>query len=86
MKYTEKEYLNFDPCGGDMVSHWDLRCLTAKIVKTKKEHKCHLSLIEGKPHKIPVGNLARYEKCIFEGRWDWNWCCLPCIDKCLDDD
>lgn len=78
MKFQEHEYIGFDPCDGDR--DVNLRCQSAKIVKVRKPHTCHLSLIDGKEHSIKPGELARCEKVIFEEKWESYYCCIPCID------
>jgi hypothetical protein len=78
MKYKKQDYINFNPFDGDR--DVDIRCRTVSIVKTRKEHVCHISLIDGKTHNIKIGEMARVEKAICDGHWGSYYCCIPCMD------
>ncbi len=60
MKFSHEDYLNEDWFQGD---ESEISCQTKKIVKTRKEHQCWLSLAPDKtPHNIPAGTFAYFEK------------------------
>jgi hypothetical protein len=80
-KYPDSKYLEaelFDD--GDA----EVRCMTRKIVVTRKEHRCAFADAITKPHDIPVGTRAIRESAIVEGAWGSAYSCLTCVDKWLD--
>lgn len=83
MKFTHEDYLNEDWFQGD---ESEISCQTKKIVKTRKEHECWLSLAPGKtPHNIPVGSYAYFEKA-FVDRSHWGkfyMCEKNCMNELL---
>jgi len=84
MKYTERDYLGYDPFDGDR--DVDVRCRSLKIVKVRKPHDCQLvDLIGVEPHKIKPGELAICDRALVEGEWGSCYACIGCMDKWLDD-
>lgn len=65
--------LDFDMFAGDFGDGTD-RCLYDKIVKVRKEHRCHICDGETK-----VGELARSAKWIFDGELMSYYCCQECV-------
>ena len=80
MKRSKQEYIDFDPCADDR--DVDVRCRTVKIVRVRKQHTC---VFNPEAHQIEKGDLARYEKALADGRWGSYYCCIPCLDKWLDE-
>lgn len=75
---SDREIIDFDPCGGD---DCQIHCQTVKIVKTRKEHQC---LGVGGPesmHVMPPGTRARFDKALVEGQWGSYYVCAECIEK-----
>ena len=56
-----------------------MHTFTDKIVKTRKEHRCH-----GCMENFPVGQNMRYIVNTFDGRFDHFYLCHKC-DKCMKD-
>jgi len=78
--YSTKEYLSFGLFADDKDGA-TIACRSVKMVRVRKPHACHLSYGSGKPHEIAVGDLARFEKSIYDGEWMSWYCCIPCLDK-----
>lgn len=82
MKYPESTYLQaelFDD--GDA----EIRCMTKKIITTRKEHRCAMGDVLQKPHQITPQSEALKESAIVEGEWVTAYSCLPCIDQWLSE-
>lgn len=83
MKYTDKEYIDFDPFQGEM--DVDIQMRKVKMVKTRKEHRCLGDLEHSTQHDIPAGSIARFESALIDsdyfGRYYW---CIGCLDKEID--
>lgn len=82
-KYSDNDYVSYDPFDGDR--DVDVRCRSVKIVAVRKEHVCHSSLIDKKPHNVKIGERARVEKALVEGEWGSYYVCIPCMDRWLDE-
>ncbi|MCP4569395.1 MAG: hypothetical protein GY841_17610 [FCB group bacterium] len=86
MRYSAAEYTGLDLFEGDMDNGEEYA--TIKLVKTRKEHRCHLSFYENdsnKEHNVKKGEYARFEKALYEGEWVSYYCCVECMDKWLDE-
>ena len=80
-KYSDQEYLNIDLFGCDESK---VECESSKMVKCRKEHECYGSYFpsyEGNIHKIKIGEKARHDKAIVEGRWEGYYLCIPCLNR-----
>lgn len=80
-KYSNQEYINFDLFAGDESK---VECETSKIVTCRKEHECYGSYFpdwKGKIHKIKVGDRARFDHALVEGKWCGYYLCIPCLNK-----
>lgn len=84
MKYTEKDYINFDPFAGD---DGEVTLSKVKIVKARKEHNCFYGLGSfGNGHKIQKGDTYRYQKALIDGDFFGEYrLCLTCMNKYLDE-
>ena len=80
MKYSESDYVNYDPFDGDR--DVDIRCQTVKLVKARVDHICVFS---NPPHTIFKGDMARYESALVDGRWGSYYMCIPCLDSWFDE-
>lgn len=80
-KVTDADYLRYDPFDGDR--DVDIRCRTRKLVTVRKPQKCHGLDYESHGHEIKVGERARYEQAIGEGKWGRYYVCLACMNKWL---
>ena len=82
MKRDAKIYTEFDPYADEC----EVKQLTVKIVKTRKEHQC--MGVPGFPetpiHQMGAGSTARYESAIVDGDFGSYYTCIACIDKYLD--
>ena len=85
MKYPAQDYITWDPFEGDM--DVDIRCRKVKLVKVRKQHPCHLSMMDAVPaHHVEPGQLARHEKAFVDGsHWGSYYCCIPCMDAWFDE-
>jgi hypothetical protein len=85
-KRTDKEYLDFNPFEGDR--DVDIQGYKVRIVSTRKEHKCmagYLQVNGGDSHTIPARSRAWLETAIVDGEPGSCYCCLPCLDKLMDE-
>lgn len=91
MEHTDQEYIDFNPFDGERDAN--IRLQSCKVVKVRKEQKCHLCQLDNqflkdgekpKDETIKVGEKARYEKALVDGEWGSWYACLPCMDKLLD--
>jgi len=80
MKRCKQEYIDLDPCANDR--DVDIRCRTVKIVKVRKQQIC---VFNSGSHVIEKGEIARYDKALVDGHWGAYYCCIPCLDKWLDE-
>ena len=81
MKYKEDDYLGFDPFESDKDDNGS-RCQSVKLVKVRKPQECMLTSTN---HLIQPGELARFEKAIFEGKWCSWYCCISCMDEWFEE-
>ncbi len=72
---TDDELLAFDLYAGDK-DDAGVRCLSSRIVTTRKPHDCRLS---GESHEIPIGSRARVEKAYIGGSWGQFYVCCDCL-------
>lgn len=83
MTHTDAERLNVDLFPGE---EGTLTCVTTKIIKARKEHKCFEGQGSyGDKHIIPKGDRYYFQKALVDGSfWGQYRVCLPCVDKDLD--
>lgn len=81
MKYTDEQYLAFDPFEGDR--DVDIRMQTTKMITTKKDHPCTTWTEE--PHVILKGSRCRFESALVDGEWCSYYVCIDCMDKFLQE-
>lgn len=81
MAITDADLLAYDPFEGDR--DVDIRWRTVKLVYVRKPQKCHGLDRETHGHEIKVGERARYETAIVEGKWGRFYVCLGCMRKWL---
>lgn len=82
MKYTDEQYLAFDPFDGDR--DVDVRNQTTKMVTTKKDHNCTSpDCGERVTHVIPKGSRCRFESAVVDGEWCRYYVCTDCMDRFL---
>ena len=82
IKYTDEEYINYDPFFGDEA---DLKCVTTSIRKAKKDYVCYGIAGEQK-HLIHVGDRYRHEKAFVDDSfWGEYRICLKCMGKFIGD-
>ena len=84
MKFSEDDYLRFDPCGGD---DCQVSCRTVKLVVARNKHACFLgTTLYGDQHMINPGDRYRYEKALIDGDyWGRYRVCIPCMDKWFEE-
>jgi hypothetical protein len=58
----------------------DVRLYSAKVVKTRAEHKCPGYFLEAL-HPIPVGTLTVRERALVDGKWATSYTCAECIHR-----
>jgi hypothetical protein len=58
----------------------DIRCYSAKVVKTRKQHMCPGYFLEAL-HPIPVGTLTVRERALVDGKWGTAYTCVDCIKR-----
>lgn len=78
MTRPESEYLAatfFDDGDAEIVGR------RTAMVTTRGPHPCALG-----SHEIATGSRALYESAIAEGEPGRCWCCVPCMDRRLDDE
>lgn len=81
-KYTDEEYINYDPFFGDEA---DLKCVTTSIRKAKKDYVCY-GLAGEQKHLIHVDDRYRHEKAFVDDSfWGEYRICLKCMDKFIED-
>jgi len=82
-RYSDQDYIQFDPCEGDR--DVDVRLRTVKLVVARKEHECFLGTGPyGDGHTIKTGDRYRYERALIDSDyWGQYRVCLPCMDKWL---
>ena len=83
MKYPKELYLKYDP----FVDRCEILYHKVKIVKTRTEHECMLAnlFLDGPPHNIPPGQMARIDEAMVEGEWGRYYSCIPCLEKWLEE-
>ena len=52
----------------------DTRCLTVRVVRTRKEHSC-IGLQHSDWHKVSAGSRMVMEKAIIDGKWRSAYTC-----------
>lgn len=80
-KHSDEHYLEaelFDD--GDA----EMRCMTKKIISTRKEHRCAFGDALDTPHQIPLHSRVLKESGLVEGEWGSAHSCLSCIDRWFD--
>lgn len=80
---SDHDYLRFDPFDGDR--DLDIRCRTAKLVRVRKPQKCFGIGRDSHGHGIEVGERARYETALVDGKWGSYYLCLRCMDRWLSE-
>lgn len=84
LKFSERDYIQFDPCDGDVGK---VSCRTVRLVRARKEHVCFLGAgpyADG--HLIQPGDVYRSERALVDGDYWGNYAvCVPCMDKWLAD-
>lgn len=81
MVYTDAEYIDAVEFEDRDV---DLRCMTKKIVVTRKAHPCAFGDLLDQPHEIPPKTRTVRESGIIDDEWGACYCCLDCIGSWLD--
>ena len=81
---TDADYLRYDPFDGER--DVDVRCRTVKLVKVRKQQKCHGLDYESNGHPINPGERARYEQAIVDGKWGRYYVCIGCMTKWLTEE
>lgn len=80
-KYADEQYLAAELFeDGDA----EIRCLTRKMVVTRKSHRCAFADVLQRPHDISAGTRVIRETAIAEGEWGSCYSCLPCVDQWFD--
>jgi len=81
-KFSDDDYVRFDPFDGDR--DVDVKCRRVKVVTVRRQHPCQIrGGIERKSHLIKPGERARYETALVDGQWGSYYVCLPCMDAWL---
>ena len=57
------------------------RCVSSRIVTTRKHHMCRFD----KLHVIPIGSRARLEKAFVADRWGQFYVCCDCLISWLEE-
>lgn len=85
LKFSEADYLRFDPCDGDR--DVKIECRTVRLVRARKSHQCFLgSHRYGDQHLIEAGDIYRNERALVDGDyWGTYRVCVPCMDAWLTD-
>lgn len=82
IKYTDEEYINYDPFFGDEA---DLKCVTTSIRKANKDYVCY-GLSGEQKHLIHKGDRYRHEKAFVDDSfWGEYRICLKCMGKFIGD-
>lgn len=84
MKFKKETYEKYSNIYNDDGSN--IRVRSFKLVKVRKRHKCHMSLIDQKCHDILKGEYAVVESGIYENEWYNIYTCTKCLDKYFIDD
>jgi hypothetical protein len=84
---TDEQYANYDPFQGDRDVYIEFRRI--KIATTRKPHKCMAAFLSYEPmdlkeHDIPAGARAWQERGKVDGMVGTCYCCLPCLDRLMD--
>lgn len=80
--YTDADFIHRDPFDG-ADRDVKIRARKVSIVTTRSPHECYSAGGDGKPHDIPAGTRARYERALVDGEWGQWWCCLDCMTRWL---
>lgn len=81
-KYTDADYLAFDPFQGDEAK---ITLRTVKIRTARKKHLC-FTLSGRQDHHIAPGQRYRHERARVDGSfWGEYRICLSCIDKWINE-
>ena len=56
----------------------DIRCYSAKVIVTRKPHKCPGNFLEAL-HDIPAGTRTIRETAIVDGHWGTSYTCEKCV-------
>lgn len=79
LKYPEYMYIDINIFEGDFGD--GITDFPAKMVKTRKVHKCHFG---NTVHEISMGSVCRYDKAIVDGEWVSTYSCVGCMDEWID--